>query len=414
MADFACTVMKIEKPIEDHPNADRLSVVHILGYLTIYAKNPDGSHKLNVGDHVVYIPEGAIVTESVMRMIGLWREATPAMEAIASTDTTPGMKARKAQPAKGALDGSNNDRVKTKNLRGIISQGVIIPLETKTNGELVLTVPEMVGGVVVSSFETVVLGQDTQELLGITKWEPPIPVAMAGEVCFIGGRITKFDFESIQTVPSLFDVGQMVHVSEKGHGTCFNAAYIPGLNNPECFGGGDIYVASKGLGNKGLAFKDNEKNKGNLYVRMLQSELDKGLEGRLRALSERHGGGPVRFMGEVMGKGVQDLDYGFAEPVLRIFDIHVEGAPFTPENTELFARELELELLPALYVGPYDLEVLKTYRDGLDTISNSHVREGIVIRACDGSRHPYHGRRIGKWVSPDYLTRSNKDATEFQ
>ena len=355
MADFTCAVMKIEKPIEDHPNADRLSVVHVLGYLTIYAKNADGSHQLHVGDHVVYIPEGAIVPEAVMRMIGLWREATPAYDAIPSTPDTPGMKARKAQPARGGLDGNNHDRVKTKNLRGIISQGVIIPLETKANGELVLKVPEMVDDVVVCSSFTVVLGQDTQELLGITKWEPPIPVAMAGEVCFIGGRITKFDFESIQTVPNLFDVGQMVHVTEKGHGTCFNAAYIPGLNNPECFHDGNIYVASKGLGNKGMAFKNNEKNKDNLYVRMLQRELDTGLGERLRALSERHGGVPVRFMGEVMGKGVQDLNYGFAEPVLRIFDIHVEGAPFTPANTELFAQELGLELLPVLYVGPYRL-----------------------------------------------------------
>jgi RNA ligase (TIGR02306 family) len=410
MADFACTVMKIEQPIEDHPNADRLSVVHILGYLTIYGKDADGSHKLNVGDHVVYLPEGAIVPEAVMKMIGMWREATPASDAIASTADMPGMKARKAQPARGALEGSNHDRVKTKNLRGIISQGVVIPLTTK-NGELLLTLPETENGMETVKVE---LGQDVSRLLGIIKWEAPIPIGMAGEVCHIGGAITRFDFESIQTLPDLFDVGQMVHASEKGHGTCFNAAYIPGLNHPDCFGGGDIYVASKGLGNKGLAFKDNEANKNNLYVRMLRRELDKGLEGRLRALSERHGGRAVRFMGEVMGKGVQDLDYGFAEPVLRIFDIHVEGTPFTPANTELYASELELDLLPALYVGPYDLEVLKTFRDGRDTISNSHVREGIVIRACDGSRHPHHGRRIGKWVSPDYLTRSNKDATEFQ
>ncbi len=39
--------------------------------------------------------------------------------------------------------------------------------------------------------------------------------------------------------------------------------------------------------------------------------------------------------------------------------------------------------------------------------------EGLVVRSLDGSRHPEHGRRIAKFISPDYLLRKSNNATEF-
>ncbi len=61
--------------------------------------------------------------------------------------------------------------------------------------------------------------------------------------------------------------------------------------------------------------------------------------------------------------------------------------------------------MPELYAGPYDTAILEAARDGHTVLGGGNIREGIVIRAADGSDHPLHGRRIGKWVSPDYLLR---------
>ena len=45
-------------------------------------------------------------------------------------------------------------------------------------------------------------------------------------------------------------------------------------------------------------------------------------------------------------------------------------------------------------------------RDGKDTISGTHVREGIVIRSVvEGDNGGQ--RKIGKFVSPDYILRKN-------
>jgi len=255
-------------------------------------------------------------------------------------------------------------------------------------------------------------GMDVAAQLGIIKYEPPIPVHMAGEVLNLFGVIKKFDFESIQTLPDLFEAGEPVVATEKAHGTFAQIGYVPGLGHPECFAGGDIYVSSKGMGNKGLAFKDSEANRGNLYVRALRGALGEGLADRLRALSEAQGGQPVRLFGEIFGTGVQDLHYGFKEPVLRLFDVMIGDEFLTPEAMVTVAASLGLAVLPTLYEGPFDLAALQQVRDGKSVIGGDHIREGIVIRSATGAKHAVHGRKIGKWVSPAYLLRKG-DATEY-
>jgi len=124
-------------------------------------------------------------------------------------------------------------------------------------------------------------GMDVAGLLGITKYEPPIPVHMAGEVLNLFGVPYKYDFESIQSVPDLFEIGEPVVASEKLHGTSFQAGYVPGMDKEECFVNGEFYVTSKGIGNRGLAFKDNEANDGNLYVKTLRSMISDGITDRM-------------------------------------------------------------------------------------------------------------------------------------
>lgn len=383
MAEFAVRIVEITQPVENHPDADRLSIVKIGGYLCISGKveldpldeNTAYTHRYSVGDKVVYVPEGALVPEYILRN-GFWSE----------------------KDNKGLLAGSKGNRVKAKRLRGIFSQGLL--LAVSSDGTLTNEAGET---------RSFVAGDDVAEFLGITKYEPPIPVALAGEVVSIFGHTTKYDFESIQSVVDLFHPGETVEVTEKLHGTNCQIGYVPGLDHDELFGSeGNIYVGSKGLSAKGLVMKNNETNTGNLYVRTLTAMLAEGLEARLRA---EFGDTPVRLFGEVYGKGVQDLSYGLSTPAFALFDIKIGDTFLMPNERNEVAERLQIPVVPVLYHGAYDLDALIGFRDGKDTISGTNVREGIVIRSMDNLYHPLHGRKIGKWVSPDYLERKN--GTEF-
>lgn len=107
MADFSVRVVRISEPVVDHPNADKLSLIKIGGYTCISAKLEDGSHRYKQGDLVVYVPEGAVVPEYILRQ-GFWNE----------------------KDNKGMLAGSKGDRVKAKKLRDIFSQGILLPVKT--------------------------------------------------------------------------------------------------------------------------------------------------------------------------------------------------------------------------------------------------------------------------------------------
>ena len=219
--------------------------------------------------------------------------------------------------------------------------------------------------------------------------------------------------EKVESDSNLYDLeiegGNNNYVAEGivVHNTNCQIGYVPGLNHPELFFDGNLYVGSKGLSAKGLVLKNNETNVANTYVKNLANLIDQGFGERIKALSDRVGA-PVRVFGEVYGAGIQKgFNYGHNKPSFAVFDIQI-GWEFVPFEKMLeLADELKVSVVPILYRGPYDLAELVKYRDGKDSLSGSTLREGIVIKALDGSRHPNHGRKIGKWVSPDYALKAS-------
>jgi hypothetical protein len=190
MANFIVPVKTIEEDVLDLPNSDRLSLVKIDGYICIQGKDSDGNHTLKKGDKVVYIPEAAVVPEWVLKKIGLWNE----------------------ELEKGVLSGPNGNIVKAKRLRGTFSQGLIYPL----NGDILETKNEKI---------SVDVDMDVSKFLEIEKYEAPIPSSMSGNYCVLHDYNMKYDFENIQSRPTLFDEGEMVRVLEKAHG-CADANTI--------------------------------------------------------------------------------------------------------------------------------------------------------------------------------------------
>lgn len=418
MSTFTCPVVRVAS-VEDHPNADRLSIVRLegLGYTCISGKLEDGSPRYKTGDWVVYIPSASVLPEWLLKDMEFWNEET----------------------GKGTLAGSDGNRVKPLRLRGIFSEGVLYPatVSEETDGlpgdqdhfvKYWKICAGETGSIVMRIYHPdntpiSVSRYDMSSVLGITKYEPPIPTSMSGQVANLFDHTIRFDFERLESVPDIFDPGEMVVATEKLHGTLMSIVYVPGLNHPEMFGSkGDIIVHSKGLGAQGLAFKNVPENNGNLYVRALKHLLENGLEDGLRQASRYHSledgwkNGKVAVLGEIFGRGVQDLHYGMDKPAFRAFDIHHEVMGYLSADSFLkVATGLGLETVPEVYRGAFDVKALEQHRDGLTTVGGTNIREGIVVRSMVPGEHPMHGRKIAKLISPNYLLRKvkNGEATEY-
>lgn len=386
MSDFEVLIREVDD-VFDHPNADRLSILKIRGYAAIAAKEEDGSHRFRAGEPIIYVPEGAVVPEQHLRERGYWNDEKDV----------------------GLLAGKKGDRVKAIRLRGTISQGLVWKLEQDQFATFGIP------GTDDLMVQEVEIGDDVAAFFGITKWEPEIPMGMGGEVVAAGEFAYNYDIENFQTYPD-FLAEDIVEATEKLHGTNFRISYRPGVQNPDLFGEGDVAICSKGLGAKGLVFKNTE---GNLYVR---TALDLGLVDKVREAGVRLGAS-IDLFGEIYGVGVQDLHYGTTKPEFRAFDVRVNGEFLnSPEKAEFF-KEIGVEQVPILYRGPFDLDLLTELRDGstsvnrkLDAQIGPCIREGIIITAVDSQTareadFAHRLRPILKMVSPEYLTR--KGGTEF-
>ena len=166
MATFESRIHALR--IEPHPNADRLELAAIGGFRCVVGKG-----SFTDGDLAAYIPEGAVCPDWLIAELGL----------------------------EGKLAGSKRNRVKAVKLRGALSQGLVYPVRDG-----------MVRGRPVSEGDTVT------DLLELVKYEPPIPIAMQGEVRPVHGA-TLYDIENVKKYPDALQDGEPVVVTEKLHGT---------------------------------------------------------------------------------------------------------------------------------------------------------------------------------------------------
>lgn len=395
MSSFACPVVRLDDVLP-HPNADRLELAQIGGYRSIVKKG-----EYQKGDAVIYIPEDSIVPETILEFLGLT----------------------------GRLAGPDKNRVRAIRLRGILSQGLVVPLKpAPTEGDFYFLTfnPDETQAAIALLFE---LGSDAASLLGIKKYEAPIPTSLAGEVWNAGkARTISYDVENIKRYPSAFQEGEEVVMTEKLHGTFCGVGIMPErLADPVQ---GHVSVFSKDLGNKGLSMQrlveedgklvHNQANLNNLYLRATRPYLEQILFVFYDELSRLDI--PVFVLGEVFGKGVQDLTYGADvtqdDIGFRVFDIYVgdpgKGRYLNDQELDSRLAELQMDRVPVLYRGPFTQRALDHYTGGPESLSGSflHVREGVVVRPVRERYVADLGRVQLKSVSEDYLTR--KGGTEYQ
>ena len=343
--------------VHEHPNADALELAQVGLYRAVVAK---GAYR--TGEAAVYIPEQAVLPAELIEELGLT----------------------------GRLAGGNSDRVKAVRLRGELSQGIVCRPRSLADVDLERAAEE---------------GTDFAERLGITKWVPPVPPTMNGDVESAPDLLPWVDIENIQRFPDIFAPGENVVLTEKLHGSACLLTYTADEDR--------VYVSSKGFGAKSLALKEDPRN---LYWRAVRGH---GVAGTAARLAERLGARRVGIFGEVYGAGVQDLSYGAdgRRDTLgyAVFDVSAEIDGEVRWLDAGAVLEGELPPVPRLFEGAYDIERVLEVATGRETVSGRelHLREGVVIRPAVERYSPVTGgRAIAKAVSPAYLTR--KGGTEYE
>lgn len=393
MSTFEVKIVQV-KAIEPIADADAIELAVVGDYRSVVRK---GDYA--VGALAAYIPEASVIPDDLLEMMGLT----------------------------GKLAGKQHNRVKAVRLRGCLSQGILLqahcvnPFAHGGVGRYEIDLPNR-QSIVVS------LGDNVAEQLGITKYNPPIPTCMDGEVYNAGMDITyNYDIENFKWYPDVLVDGEQVQFTEKLHGTFCQLIYLPlSILEPDEIDThiritGDTYdccfaIASKGMGSEGLCFVWGDPNESNVYQRAVYNHLPT-IASVLDPLNFDH---PVMIMGEVFGAGIQDLHYGMKnEFSYRIFDVYVgyrgQGNFVDDEALDKICDLFGVPRVPVVYRGPFSKEIMLQYTNYCKSeLDQGQMREGIVIKPVIERRDASLGRVVLKSINEEYLLRKNKNATEYQ
>lgn len=364
------STLKVEiKEIEEvltHPNADRLDLVRLNEWFCVVQK---GSYK--AGDKCLYFPIDSVLPEAVESVI-----------------FPPESKVKLSK-----------GRVKTIKLRGAISQGLVVE-------------PELF------NLESLPIGSDVTEILGVKKYEPPVGLspqsnAKAVKKKYVNSNFKKYtSLENIKHYNNVFKEGEWVIATEKIHGTNFRCGYVPTEANTiwkkvkKFFGALPPYEFVYGSHNVQL---QDKKRYGGYYKSVKNVYLEAVEKYNLEKILKS---GEVLY-GEIYGDGIQKgYTYGCGpgERKMIAFDLMKDGKYvdyIEMKNRFLIAG---IDIAPEIFVGMYQFETLKELSKG-DSILDSRqkVREGLVIRPLT-EQVCHMGRKILKLINDDYLL---KDTTEF-
>lgn len=292
MSEFHVEVTTLTK-VERHPNADTLSMGEVNGYPVIFR-----TVDFVEGEKVVHVPIDSIAPQ------------TPEFEFL-----------------------KEHRRIRALRLRGIFSMGLIIKAKPEWK-----------------------IGQNVQEEMGITKYEPPIKIKMSTENEPDPGYFPKYtDIEGLRRWPSVLKEGEEVVITEKIHGA--NSRFLFHENR--------LWV-----GSHDCVKRYDPENVWWKYAGTI--ELEKNLQ--------RFPG--ITIFGEIYGQKVQDLEYGLKGVSLALFDAcDIRTFKYLDyDDFKRLANDLRLLTVPELYRGPWS-EDLKKLAEGPSTVPGAnHMREGIIIR----------------------------------
>ncbi len=336
--------------VEPIPNADAIEKIRVLGWWVVVKK---GEHQ--PGDKLVYCEIDSLLPErSEFEFLRASSFKPAQMDATGAETLTAGF------------------RIKTVRLRGQVSQGIcfslsILPPDAPTEE-----------------------GADVTDLLGVVKWEPPLPVGMGGKVKgLFPGFLPKTDETRVQILEAVLEKnrGKLFYVTEKLDGTSFTAFIRQG----------EFGICSRNL------WMD-EADESNVLIRVARCMR---LEEKLRAARERLGH-DLAIQAEVIGPGIQKNKYALPAVTLRVFSVlNVDTYKLLDhaESLSLLA-EMELESVPQLgsLALEHTVDELVAFSEGTSALNPKVQREGVVLRPLTEEYDDVIGGRLSfKAINPKFL-----------
>ncbi len=276
------------------------------------------------------------------------------IDSFIPTEISPYLTKNAAMPKE--YNGVRGERLRTVKLRGVISQGLIIPLDTMT-----------LDGVSVRSLG-LPLGSDVSEMLGIQKWEPPITGNLAGNAKgnFPTQLVPKTDQERCQNM--------FRDISRKPDATYEVTLKIDGSSMTILRWEDEIRCCSRNL-----ELKISEENAQNAFVNMTMSIQDRIPNG-------------YAFQGELWGEGIQGNKEGIKGRRFSVFDVYdiTNQRRLSPMERRTLCAEIGLEHIPVIdecAKAPNTLQELLDMADGPSIFAK--MREGLVWKCNEDPNFTY-------------------------
>jgi len=322
--------IRVISDIEQIPNADVIELAIVDGWKVVVAKNV--GHQ--IGNKVVYCE------------IDSFLPIEPEFEFLRKTSFKK-------------MGEEEGFRLKTIKLKGQVSQGLLIPLNDaievmkRRNGEVYTEMLEV--------------GKDVSQLLGIQKYEPPIPAELAGKVKgLFPSFLYKTDEMRIQNLVNEYEEWK------KSDKTFYVGEKLDGSSSTFYIKDDEFGVCSRNL--------ELTETEGNTFWKVVR-EFD--LETRMREF-----GGNFSLQGELVGPGIQSNPYKLNKPTVKIFNVFdIDMGEYLPlDKFKFIVEHLGLETVPILdedFKLPDTIDELLNYADGKSVLNPNFDREGVVIRSTD-------------------------------
>jgi len=358
------TIQKIRniRPIE---GADKIELATVNSWDVVVAKNVGHS----IGDFVVYCE------------IDSFLPIKPEFEFLRKTSYKK-------------MGDEEGFRLKTIRMRGQISQGLILPIKVlegpdeykigishQPHGD-VLQIGPYDDALVISE------GVDVSDLLGIQKYEAPIPAQLAG--IMKGGFpsfIRKTDEERIQNLTDDYELYKKMdtkwYVTEKLDGS--SASFYSNA--------GEFGVCSRNLElSRPVPFVEKDVTGTDGKVRKTTENTfwkvsrDLGIEERLTTFEDFN----ISVQGELIGEGIQKNMYNIKGQSVRMFNLfNIDTQKWVDfKEFQRLCDYFDFETVPVIdtdFTLPDTIEELLEYADGKSVLNKVRWREGVVIRSHDRS-----------------------------
>lgn len=255
-------------------------------------------------------------------------------------------------------------RLRTIKLRGQVSQGLIIPLR-ELNVDFIQAPKEY---------------EDLTDILGVIKYDPPIPTQLQGEVKGnFPGFIPKTDQERIQNIYYQAHLGQMYEASLKLDGSSMTVyGVVPSASE-----------ITTGVCSRNMDYKINAVNESNSFVRIYHKY---DLANKMKQAIEKFGF-DMAVQGELMGPGIQGNREKLSEHeffVYSVFNINTQKYLLPSERRKVVAF-LGLKHVPIIEIinlQGFSIDdmlgwVANVTKEPIDGIQWNKIPEGVVFKSVE-------------------------------